>query len=301
MKRLVTCFLLLIAALFLSSCGNDSLETGKNMQLPVQFFYCDSASGEAEYYEQSTGAIRWEYRELGNNWPSAKDMLAQYLQGPVSDSLYTPFPPGVMVTGTSLKDGVFSIQFNDAFSKLSGEDLMLAAACVVHTMTQHPGVESVQLDSADAMLSALTSSPLEPDDFLRIDDQMQSDHTAVRLYFPKRDGRYLRVESRTGEFKSSDSIPLFTIQRLMEGSVSSFAEPAVPYGTELRSIEVTDGFCTIDFSSSFLTNAPDSCSSARLQLLSVVNTMTDLEGIKFVRLLCEGAPVTSFGPLELPV
>lgn len=301
MKRFVSILLLCALLLALCACGADRTKTGKGMSLPVLFYYCGSDAEEAAHYEQDTGALQWEYRDLGTQWPEPKAVLELYLEGPVSESLRSPFPEDVFVREALLEDGLLTVRFNDALSQLSGVDMTMAAACLVYTMAQYPGVEFVQLDTETTMLSGLTAVPLETDDFLKMDDYMTSDHTVVRLYFPKPDGRFLRVESRSGQFESSDELPAFVLRQLLAGSSSSSALPAFPEGTELLNIQVTDGFCTVDLSSEFVSNAPDTSLEARSQLLSIVNTLTDLDTIAYVRLLSQGEPISDFGPLELPV
>lgn len=301
MKHYIRFCLFFLILLLLCGCSSDPSANARGMYHPMQFYYCGIDSSNSAHYERNSGAMQWEYKDLGRDLPEVEDVVQMYMDGPVSNTLRTPVPEGTRVQGVSLKNGVLTITFNDAFSRLSGVEMTMAASGLVHTLTQYPGVGSVCLQTDASMVTGLLEKPLEPEDFIKQENIYNSDRTALRLYFPNRDGLYLRVETRSVQTELTNEILSFAIEQLISGSKSPAAAVALPSGTKLLKVENENGFCTVDFSHEFIQNAPVSSLEARLQLLSVVNTLTDVEEIKYVRFLCEGEAVSMYGPLELPV
>lgn len=298
MKRIFILLTVLFCCLFLSSCSAQD-DSPAYMVDPIRFYYCRTVSDEPAAYEYDTGSIGYEYRDLGEERLSPEQVLSIYLNGPENEDLRSPFPPELDAISVHLERGVLTVRFNGAIARLSGMDLTASAACLVHTMTQLDEIEFVKMEAEQPLLSGLLSVPLEAEDFVLTDDYMTGDHITVRLFFPVDGEKYLREETCSGTALSDDEIPAFVLRQLMTGSRNDSSGAAFPEGTELLDVKVTDGECVVDLSSEFLTNAPDSNLEARLQLLAVVNSLTDLEGIDTVRFLCQGSTVTSYGPLSL--
>lgn len=301
MKKLLS--LLLVAAWFLSlcSCSRKYVVSEEDMVNPAKFYYCVSNLDDSASYSHELGVLRWEIRDLRLRNPSVENILTQYLDGPKTEGFSSPFPKGLAIEDATLDHGTLTIEFNEVFYQLRGAALTTAAACIVHTMTQFDRIEFVCLKTPQAMVSGLMSVPLEPGDFVLTDDFTTSDQTEVRLYFPNQTGRFLREETRRETIADDSGLPVFVLRQLLEGPQSSSAFPAFPAGTELLDVQITDGLCSINLNGMFLENAPTDSCSARLQLLAVVNSLTELDGIQYVRFLSNGQTLSQYGPLTLPV
>jgi germination protein M len=294
--------LLLAAVICVSSCAcSGKYEVAQeDMINPARFYYCASEPEDPDSHSYELGIMQWEIRDLRLKTPSFENILTQYLDGPKSEGLTSPFPKGLGIEYVTLDQGLLTIRFDDTFFQLRGAALTTAAACIVNTMTQFDGIELVCLETPQTMVSGVMSVPLEPSDFVLVDDYTTSDQTEIRLYFPNQTGRFLREEGRSETIEDDSGLPAFILRQLLEGPQSATALPAFPAGTELLDVQVTDGLCSVNLNEAFSQNAPEDILSARLQLLSVVNSLTELETVQFVRFLTNGQALTRYGILDLP-
>lgn len=286
MKRRIVMALCAVLLLGLCACGLAAVADEEPAPVqPVNFYY-QAAAGDF-----SGGAIQAEVRDLGPETLPAEEILELYFRGPVSEGLRSPFPADLAVDYVSLSDGVLTLAFNDAYASLSGVQLTLANACLVYTLVQFEGIESVCLQTTGSMLSGQLSVPLEAEDFLLLDDSAINDQTTVKLYFSDENGRYLVEETRSRFFTSESDIPAYVLQQLLAGPQGDHALAALPEGTSLLGVQVEGGLCTVNFSEEFLLNRPQSYEQARMAVFSVVNSLTELPEIESVRILCAGESV----------
>lgn len=291
MKR--TVILLLCVMGLLSGCDRNASPTISEMEQPVSFYYLSAEST----YHASMGPLKAELRDLENS-KTLEEMAAVYFSGPYSEELYSPFADGTAMEEVSLENGVLSLVPNDAFFDLRGADLSLAAACIVHTMTQFPDVEAVVLTTSQARITDLVNQELIPEDFVLTASPVQQENM-VTLYFPAEDSRSLREEfiPFTG-METPDELAAFALRQLLNGSQGSGLS-VFPEGTNLLDVLVDSGSCTINLSSNFFDNRPETALKTRMALLAAVNTLTAIEEIERVFFLCEGQTLTDYNGFDL--
>lgn len=277
MKKIIS--LLLIVLLALSGCSEE-----KTLRQPAEFYYCGVPG------EYSSAAVMPEVRELGEEHLTWRRLVERYLEGPVAEGLRTPFPEGTELEEARLDNGVLYLTFNEAFASLSGVSLTMASACLTYTMTQFPEVSGVCIQTTGNNLAEQLSQVLTRNDFLLEDDTVLGDTSTMRVYFPDAEGRWLKEETRLAELVSQREAPIYLLQQLLLGSEES-AFAVLPPQTQLLDVQVADGICTVDLSGAFLEEFPQNPAQARLSVLAVVNTLTQLEEIRAVRFLCEGAAI----------
>lgn len=117
----------------------------------------------------------------------------------------------------------------------------------------------------------------------------QGEKMTVTLYFGDDQAEYVVGEQRDINIQDgSDSLYKRVFLELMKGPETEGLQNSIPKGTELLSINVDNGICTVDLSSEFVDNSPGGTASERMTLWSVVNTLTGLKGIDKVQFLIEG-------------
>lgn len=117
----------------------------------------------------------------------------------------------------------------------------------------------------------------------------QGEKVTVTLYFGDAQAQYVVGEQREISVKEgSDSLYKNVFLELMKGPETERLQNTIPNGTKLLSINVDNGLCTVDLSSEFVDNSPGGTASETMTLWSVVNTLTELEGIDKVQFLIEG-------------
>lgn len=121
--------------------------------------------------------------------------------------------------------------------------------------------------------------------------------SGVSLYFPEEGSFWLVQEVREIEAKD----PLDVVNALLAGPQRAGLTTLIPQGVTVRSLEVHQGVCHIDFSAEF-NNANYGSGPEAALLGMVVNTLTGLDGIEAVYITVEGevprcfAHIGSSGP-----
>ncbi len=294
MKRGV--WLLLCALLLLQTACSAVSDPRENMAQPVRFYYCFAQDDET--YGGETGAMGWEWRDLGPEPMTASEILNLYLKGPQSQNLRSPFPADAVLDQAQVADGLLTVGLGEELLELTGVQRTLAAACLVYTMTQFADITGVQLTAGEATLSGVWGGVLKPESFLLEDDTATSDQTTVKLYFSDMAGRYLTEETRSCS-DSEEALPEYILRQLLAGPQTQDARAVLPEGTKLLGVQITDGVCTVNFSEEFLRNGPKTHRLARLTVFAVVNSLTELPQVECVRFLCEGKAPGLYTALDL--
>ena len=281
-KRYCIGGLLLLVLLFAGCSLFRSEPEGLSMDL-----YFLAADAE---FDSPTGALGVETRTFEwTQWPTFDEILNVYFKGPQEDGLLSPFPAGLECLSTSLDDGVLTVILSDAFSTLTGINQSIASACLTNTLTQFQNVTGVCLETRANPEAEHDTVVLAKSDFVLQDIGAVNTETTVRLYFADSNGRYLVASDRTGYFTEAAQIPAFVIQQLISGPTESGQLAVMPEGTVLRDIVVdSSGNCTVNLSSEFLLNKPATELMERMTILSIVNSLTELESVKTVSFLVEG-------------
>ena len=133
-KRLLTLLpaLLALAALWGCAAGGEDSEDGA---------YRLWFSAMEDRY--ALEAVACEPAELPEGLPPALGLTEALLAGPEGQNLASPFPAGVRLLDWSLEDGTLWLDLSEQYGSLTGVDLTVADACLVLTLTQAPGVETV--------------------------------------------------------------------------------------------------------------------------------------------------------------
>ena len=216
---------------------------------------------------------------------------APALTAPLSRAL----PDGVEIVDTSFENGVVTLALSEPFLSLSEMERTTAAFCAVLTLCQLDGVEAVTILSGGETVF----SGLMPEDALMTAEDTDPYMRQLRLYFSDADGRYLISEYHSLTLEENASAERYVVEELLRGPNNGELKSAIPAGTTLLSCSTTGGVCTVDFSSAFYDNRPDTALGERLAIYSVVDSLTAIAEVESVRLLVEGEPIGKYVYLTL--
>lgn len=122
----------------------------------------------------------------------------------------------------------------------------------------------------------------------------------ITVYFPDANGEKLLAAKRqiTGEGEEAYKA---AVQSLIDGPKSdSEGISVMPKGTKLLGISVQDQTATVDFSSEFKRSFSGGSTGELMLIGSVVDTLTQFDGIKSVRFTVEGQRIDSLsGHMDL--
>ena len=137
-------FVLLLLAALLAGC---SRQTQPSFVQPFDFYY----RAQEPDYRSSYGVVGVETRELGVTPLSDEELITLYLQGPVSESLVSPFPPGVQLLGVRMSATTLTVRLSSEYAALQGVDASLADACIVKTLLGLANVRRVRISADDPL------------------------------------------------------------------------------------------------------------------------------------------------------
>ena len=298
MKR--KCLLILLAAavtaLCLAGCAQSGAESSEDGLL---FYYLDNLN-DYDTFGSQDGALGAETRTFPDGIPDYAQLLNQYFVGPENDQLRSPFPEDLQCLETSLDESVLTVILSEAYDSLQGIQRTMAAGCIVKTLCQLDSITGVCLETERNVSLSGEPKVLTANDFVCEDLGAVNTETTVRLYFSDLNGRYLVSSERKTYFSDADEIPTYVMEQLIAGPTDDDQLPTIPEGTELLGLTVeNDGNCTVDLSSEFLYNRPDTGFLERMTVYSIVNSLTELEPIKSVRILVEGENVGQYLNMDL--
>ena len=140
MKRTVQILLILALAVLCASCEGAETKSG---QSPVLYFLAGSRTGHGPALDTEPYG--------GGDSPDPGDLMLALLNGPYKEGLTSPFPKGVSLQSwdwDSKREGNLRVRLSEQYGGLADISLTLADYCIVLTLSQVEGVESVEINSA---------------------------------------------------------------------------------------------------------------------------------------------------------
>ena len=117
--------------------------------------------------------------------------------------------------------------------------------------------------------------------------------TELVLYFADKQAM-LVPETRSVELNGR-SREQAVVEELVEGSENKDTIRVIPKNTGIISVNTEDGICTVDLSGEFMSVSGSGSASDTAAVYSVVNSLTELDGIEKVQFLIEGEKTELFG------
>ncbi|TDT45994.1 GerMN domain-containing protein [Fonticella tunisiensis] len=108
----------------------------------------------------------------------------------------------------------------------------------------------------------------------------QEEMVNIILYFPDSNAEYLIPETRLVKFNKS--LENTVIKELLNGPSATDIESPIPEGTRLISIDRKGDRVTLNFSKEFIKNHPGGSTGETMTIFSIVNSLTEIPGIKEV-------------------
>jgi len=211
-------------------------------------------------------------------------------EGPDDPALRNPIPEGTRILGITVRDGTAIVDLSEEF-RGSGLDDVTSRVSIVNTLTEIEGVDRVRLRIDGKDMVGPGGEPLGDMRPAVLDEKgrpVPGRTMKAVLYFSDSDAMYLVGEPREIEIPSGVSAEEAVIDELLAGPRTDDLWGAIPDDTKLLSVETKSGVCTVNFSKEFIENSPGGTAAERMAIYSVVNTLTELDGIEKVQFLVEG-------------
>jgi spore germination protein GerM len=114
---------------------------------------------------------------------------------------------------------------------------------------------------------------------------------SVTLYFAVYTDTDAYLLKETRDIPVSKELYKSVLEELIKGPQSEELFPTIPSNVKVNSVEISDSTATVDFSKEIITNfeeIPHSSTTEVLAISSIVNTLTEFEEIKKVKITIEG-------------
>lgn len=290
MRKKLAAFAAILALLLAIGCQQKTDQ--ETMVSPVRFYY--KTADAAEF----TGATGYELREIAGHEEDYTWILDQYFLGPQSEGLTAPFQRTTALLSAELSGTQLRLTVTESLAELTGMDLTLACACITLTCLELPNVESVSIAARGSTLDGKHEMVLTRDDLLLEDLGASLIGAPYTLYFSDTGNRYLIGEEIQVD-RNQENLPVYLIEHLIEGPSEAGLAETMPLETRLLELEVSEGVCSVDFSGEFLDNAPRTDLAQRMTVLSVTNTLTQLEEIDAVVISVDGQLLSRYGSMDV--
>ena len=155
MKKILSLLLCIFLLLGFTGCHNNSSAITLNFYYPLENYGYDTV--EEKFHPRSVDV---EIRE-DIQYISARQVLGEYLKGPVDPALMNPFPLELELLDLSIDSKVLYITLSDQLADLSGVPLTIACSCLAKTAMTIASVSKVEIKCQTQLLDgkkALTFS-----------------------------------------------------------------------------------------------------------------------------------------------
>lgn len=268
----------LLAALFaLSGCAPQKQDFSA---ITVYYPYTNNVQNKSL-------TIGYETRTGGDS-DTLKAAINALCGSPANSNLKAIFPDGVKILSYKIESGTLNLVMSDAYADMPLGEKAIARSCLALTLCGLSGVSNISISVGDIP----DVKNLSAKDILTENTKLNPYEARIKLYFT--DNTSLVAEYRDVTLAKDQPAAYYVMEELLKGPQGSGLSAAIPSGTTLLSLSVSGGICTVNLSSEFLNNKPNTEHSGTLAVFSIVNTLTAVSGISKVQILVNGEKVTSY-------
>lgn len=278
MKKMKIFLLLLVSVLLFCGCRQE--------QTPEE--------GSAVYYlnKEGTSVVRSPYQITGETMEKKiEELLLKLEEAPESVDLRRTIPENVKLMSYTLDRTQLYLDFNAEYLNLDKATEVLTRAAIVKTMIQVEGVSYIGVRVAGEPLrdsKGGTIGLMNENTFL---DNMGSEENATKieklnLYFANTAGDKLKTQSCVIEYNANVALEKVVVEQLIAGPTEKGFYPTIPKDTKVVSVTLKDGVCYVNLDTGFTAQGYDVLGT--VTIYSIVNSLTELNGISSVQILVNG-------------
>ncbi len=291
MKKI--CLLLLSLVLLLSACGDEAAPP--SMVQPVSFYYHTAKTD----FSAADGVIRAEQRDMGAGVFSDYEIFRLYFEGPRDPELVFPASQDTELSGVSRSGGTLELRLTRSAHSPAEFNHAVTYACLAMTGLGLEGVRKVRIRVSTRGGVLIDDLLLTENDLLLFDSGAVPESTELTLYYTDENGAFLLPEKRTVPLMSPEALSQYVLELLLAPPQSGGMHSALPIGAAVLDVSVENGVCFVDFNGDFYTNRPAEEQAELMAVLSVVNTLCELENVNQVQIYTEGRKLSPYVLLDL--
>lgn len=280
MKKILCVFLSLVLLLSLCSCGNNNKDL---MEYEAELFFAGSgktqlASEKVKIYVETLDKI---YEAVVN----------KLLEGPSSQNLVRIIPEGTKLLSAKLSDDILTLNFSkEIYAEEESENILIRTS-IVSTMAVMKEINGVELlvegkpmkDSDGEEIGILGS-----EDIVHDTEPETEEKKYIKLYFSDLKSEKLIAEAREITVSQKETMEMRVLKELVKGPVNPKLMKTIPAETKILSAETKEGICFVNFSQEFRTRHTGGSAGEMMTVYSIVNSLTEIDGVEKVQFLIEG-------------
>ncbi|MCL2168827.1 MAG: GerMN domain-containing protein [Defluviitaleaceae bacterium] len=244
-------------------------------------------------WEQETRQI-----ELSNEDVMIRAVVSELASGPRRADLAPSFPLGLRVLWIEYSEAAsrVDISFFDEFNELSSSERIRLIGSMVYTLTGLEFVRDLQFFVGEGRYSPVfgEQNALRNRGNTSLGgDIPEPTLTQFVLYFPDEqmmdliaETRYIHIDELIAERYE------FLVEALMQGPRDEGLSPAFITIPTLNRASRSADMVFVDFAPDFITGFTGGTTAEEMMIFSLVNTLTELSGVRAVQILIDGQPVT---------
>lgn len=207
-------------------------------------------------------------------------------------------PADIKLLALSVSNSVCKAELSSRYEKLPATTKAAVDACLAKTICSIENIDRVIISCGGVIMGDFNEN-----DFLINSPRTYYDVYTVNLYFANAEFDGLQADRETISLSPDTTLEHTVISRLLSPSSSGKLRSAVPEGTRLNDVYVSEGMCVIDLSREFVDNVVHDELHEGIAIYSIVNTMTELPMIDSVKILVDGKEANGYlhHKLSLPL
>lgn len=295
MRRWLAVLLCCLLPLSCCACsGAEEQPEGTAYQVYFMWRDLEDASGG--------GALEAEdvyLRDLEDAEPAqvAEALLAELLDGPLSEELKSPIPAGTTLLSLDVEGSRALVDLSAAYGTLSGMALTLADYAVTLTLTQIPEISLVKITVRGQELAYRDRQTFSERDVLLAPEGDVVNVVAATLYFLDSGGA-LAGEERLLSLYEGDTQVGAVAQALENGPESKELSPVLPEGFRVRSVWLEEDVCYVNLSTAVLEELPAE-TDLSAAILALGRSLCSLEAVSETRFLADGEFAGYYGSVSI--
>ncbi len=227
-------------------------------------------------------------------------VLLELSKGP-SESGNVRIMPKDTLWSVSGSSSHLTVDFTQNFLTTDNSRNLLATYAVVKSLCSINGVVAVKVTVSGGELIAPDGNTIDylSDKDINLEkDKSTDDIKGIKLYFANADNT-LSSQWRTVNISESVSLCQNVLTELIKGPDEGTLLPTVSADTEVISMEITEGTAYLNMSKSFIDKNSSTPEKEQLAVYSIVNSLTELDGVENVQFLIDGMKASGFKSIDL--
>ena len=290
LKKII--ILVWVCGLAMSGCGNK--------EMPAERKTAEDDNKECDYYiycidESGMGLTTWGYDVSDKNQSETdiiRELICAFETAPHKNGCTSAKGDKLKTIEFDVADGVVKIEVDRNYMEMDSFEQLFFRASLVLTLAQVEEVSYVYMtvngqpmtDSQGNVMGYMNGESFALyEDFLKISGMKKY----VTLYYANEKGDKLKESRKEYIYDESQSPEMFALMLLKQGPSEEGYYRTIPQDMQIKNVFTKDGICYVNLGNN-VNKLMLEVADARVMFYSMVNTLTEIDGVTKVQFMIEG-------------